>query len=441
MTSVLTPERLAALRAPLERAVTEPVPVPPRQPVHTLYGGAHLFTADTARKMGQRALKALSDHAPDAHAFAECLRLDEALAGRVHERVVARLAREPVEDFRIDFEDGYGPRPDAEEDGHAESAAREVARGLAEGGLPPFLGLRIKPLLPERLARAARTLERFLGTLLERTGGVLPPNFVVTLPKVTAPEQAAALASLLDLLEAHHGLPAGVLKVELMVESPRALFGPDGRLTLPGLVDAARGRCTGVHFGPYDYTASVDITAQHQRLTHPACDHAREVMQVALAGRPLALSDGPTSLLPVGPHKEGAQPLTPAQREDNRQVVHRAWRLMHTNVRHALERGYYQGWDLHPAQLPIRYAAVYAFFLEGLEMATRRLKSFVEQAARARRSGEVFDDAATGQGLLNSFLRGHACGALSEQEVHATGLTVAELRERSFTRILENRRG
>jgi citrate lyase beta subunit len=441
MPSVLTPERLTATRATLESVQTAPDPVPPRQPVHTLYGGAHLFTADTARKMGQRALKALSEYAPDAHALAECLRLDEALAGRVHERVVAKLAREPVEDFRIDFEDGYGPRPDAEEDGHAESAAREVARGLAEGGLPPFLGIRLKPLLPERLARSARTLERFLGTLLEHSGGALPPHFVVTLPKVTAPEQAAALAYLLDLLEAHQGLPYGTLKLELMVESPRALFGPDGRLALPGLVDAARGRCTGVHFGPYDYTASVSITAQHQRLTHPACDYAREVMQVALAGRPVMLADGPTSLLPVGPHREGAQPLTAVQREDNRQVVHRAWRLMHANVRQALERGFYQGWDLHPAQLPIRYATVYAFFLEGLEMATLRLKSFVEQAARAMRSGEVFDDAATGQGLLNSFLRGHACGALTADELRATGLTVVELRERSFGKILENRRG
>jgi len=446
-TSAFTPKQLAATRASLERAHQERArhttdAIPGRQPVHTMYGGAHLFKADTARKMGQRALETLREYAPDAHALARCLDMDEGLAERVHARVNAKLHHEPVEDFRIDFEDGYGPRPDEEEDGHAESAAREVAQGLSEGGLPPFLGIRIKPLHPERFERSTRTLERFLGTLLATTGGTLPDAFVITLPKVTSPEEAAALAHLLELLEAHHGLRTGTLKVELMVESPQALFGADGRILLPSIVEAAKGRCVGVHLGPYDYTASVDITAEHQRLTHPACDFAREVMQAALAGRGVALVDGPTSLLPVGPHKHrGTSPLPEAEWETNRQSVHHAWRLMHSNVRHALERGFYQGWDLHPAQLPMRYTTVYAFFLEGLETATLRLKSFVDQAAKATRIGGVFDDAATGQGLLNSFLRGLACGAITPEEVRATDLTVAELRERSFVRIIENRRG
>lgn len=440
------PTHLATVRATLEHAHRElarhtPHTVPGRQPVHTLYGGAHLFKADTARKMGQRALEAMSTYAPDPHALAQCLELDEALAARVHARVVAKLRHEPVEDLRIDFEDGYGPRTDAEEDSHAEAAAREVARGLSEGGLPPFLGIRVKPLHPARFERSTRTLDRFFTTLIATTGGRLPQPFIVTLPKVTTPEEPAALAHLLELVETHHGLRPGTLQVELMVESSHALYGPDGRLVLPALVEAARGRCVGVHLGPYDYTASLDITAEHQRLTHPACDFARDVMQVALAGRGLALVDGPTSLLPVGPHKPGEAPLTEAQREKNRQAVHRAWRLMHANVRHALARGFYQGWDLHPAQLPIRYASVYAFFLEGLEAATLRLKSFVAQAAQATRLGGVFDDAATGQGLLNSFLRGLACGAITAEEVRATDLTVAELHERSFTRIIEQRRG
>jgi len=67
------------------------------------------------------------------------------MAYSVYNRVLEKLKREPVEDFRIDFEDGYGNRPDAEEDGHAESAALEVARGMQEGSLPPFIGIRIKP--------------------------------------------------------------------------------------------------------------------------------------------------------------------------------------------------------------------------------------------------------------------------------------------------------
>jgi citrate lyase beta subunit len=445
MTSPLSTERLAITRAALTQAHQEharlyPGGSPRRQPVHTMYGGAHLFTAHTAQKMGQTALAALREYAPDARVLAACLDLDEALAERIHARVLAKLRHEPVEDFRIDFEDGYGHRSDEEEDGHATTAATEVARGLEEGTLPPFIGIRVKALTEELFDRSARTLGRFIGTLLERTGGKLPPGFVVTLPKVTLPQEVTALVRMLELLETDHGLEAGALKLELMVETPQALFTPDGRLALPALVAAAYGRCVAAHLGPYDYTASLHITAAQQGLVHPACDFARNVMQVSLAGSDVALADGPTNVLPVAPHKPGAHPLTEAQREENRQVVQRAWRWMSTNTRHALERGFYQGWDLHPAQLPVRYATVYSFFLEGLDLASRRLKSFVEQAARATRLGDVFDDAATGQGLLNSFLRGLACGAITEEEARATGLTLEELRGRSFSRILQGRR-
>jgi hypothetical protein len=103
--------------------------------------------------------------------------------------------------------------------------------------------------------------------------------------------------------------------------------------------------------------------------------------------------------------------------------------------------GFYQGWDLHPAQLPVRYAAVYSFFLEGLGAASTRLKNFIEKAAQATRVGEVFDDAASGQGLLNFFLRGISCGAITEGEAQKAGLTLAELQTRSFLKILEGRRG
>jgi hypothetical protein len=102
-------------------------------------------------------------------------------------------------------------------------------------------------------------------------------------------------------------------------------------------------------------------------------------------------------------------------------------------------QGFYQGWDLHPAQLVTRYAAVYAFFLEGLAPATERLKNFVEKAAQATLVGDVFDDAATGQGLLNYFLRGISCAALREEEALAAGVTIEDLRGRSFLQILKRR--
>ncbi len=466
---------LDRLRA-ANRAFAEVYPGPSdaRQPVHTVYGGAHLFRADTAVRMGQVALRHLAAYAPTFVDFArvfgfpgsehlpasddeqlvlrarletdpEAVRREHEeawLAHRVYRRVLDKLEREAVEDFRIDFEDGYGNRPDAEEDAEAARTAEEVARGMDAGTLPPFLGIRIKPFSDELARRAVRTLDLFVTTLAARTGGRLPEGFVVTLPKVTMPEQVAALVELFERLEAHAGLAPESLRVELMVETPQAILQRDGRSALPAMVAAARGRCRGAHFGVYDYTASCDVTAAHQHMTHPACDFARHVMQVVLMGTGVWLSDGATNIMPVGPHRAAPDgpPLSALQERENRAVVHRAWKLAYDDTRHALRHGFYQGWDLHPAQLAPRYAAVYAFFLEGLEAASERLKAFMDKAAQATLVGDVFDDAATGQALLNYFLRAINCGAISEDEAAVTGLTLDEIRTRSFYRILENRR-
>jgi hypothetical protein len=368
---------------------------------------------------------------------------DAGLAERVYARVVEKLEREPVEDFRIDFEDGYGNRPDAEEDGHAESVAREVAKGLAEGTLPPFLGIRVKTLSEELRGRSVRTLDLFLTTLVEATGGALPPNFVLTLPKVALPEQVEFFVAALEALEPKLGLDGGALRFELMVEVPQAIIGHDGRCMLPELVRAGGGRITAAHFGTYDYTAGVGITAAHQHMRHRACDYAKHAMQVSLAGTGVWLSDGSTTVMPVPVHRPaaGGPPLDVGQEAENRASVHRAWKLHYDDVRHSLVGGFYQGWDLHPAQIPTRYAAVFAFFLESVESAGARLHNFVEKAAQATLVGDVFDDAATGQGLLNYFLRGINCGALTEQEaLEMTGLSLDELRGRSFLKILNGRR-
>jgi citrate lyase beta subunit len=415
-----------------------------RQPVHTVYGGAHLFKSDSAPKMGGLAVQSLKMNAPDATSLAEALGISGTaeFAEKIYKRVEEKLRSEAVEDFRIDFEDGYGSRTDEEEDRHAELAAAEVAIGLAAGTLPPFIGIRIKPLSDELFARSSRTLDIFVSTLLEKSHGHLPANFVVTLPKITAPEQVSALVQLFEILESALALPARSLKLELMIETTQSLFNQKGEAALPYFIAASEGRCVGAHFGAYDYTAACNITAAHQQLKHPACDFARHIMQVTLAGTGISISDGATNIMPVGPHrvKEGV-PLTAAQRKENQRVVHRAWKLGYENIRHSLVNAYYQGWDLHPAQLPIRYAAVYSFFLESLEGASLRLKSFMEKAAQANLVGDVFDDAATGQGLLNFFLRGISCGAITEEETQMTGLTLNEIRSRSFYKILKSRKG
>jgi len=415
---------------------------PRRQPVHTVYGGAQVFRSDTASRLGALARRSLEEYAPEPGEFGRALGLPGELAARIHDRVARKLEREPVEDFRIDFEDGYGTRPDAEEDGHAESAAVELANGLAAGTLPPYVGIRIKAFTEELKARAVQTLDIFLTTLVRETGGRLPDNFVVTIPKVTVPDQVSALAQLLDQLERHLGLPERALPLEIMVETPQAILDPDGKASILRLVGASRRRCVAAHFGTYDYTASLNITAAYQQLTHPANDFAKSVIQVALAGTGVWISDGSTNVLPVPPHRASeGRSLTSAEREANRRAVHAAWKLHYDHVRHSLSRGFYQGWDLHPAQLPTRYAALYAFFLEGLEAASARLKNFVEKAGQATLVGEVFDDAATGQGLLNHFLRAWGCGAITEEEaVEMSGLSLDDLRGRSFVRILRSRR-
>jgi citrate lyase beta subunit len=398
-----------------------------RQPIHTVYGGAHLFKADTAGKLGATALRVMNEHAPDAGTLASALGISAALADRVYGRVKDKLTREPVEDFRLDFEDGYGNRPDAEEDGHAQSAAAEVAAGAKDGTLPPFIGIRIKNLGEELRERALRTAHLFIDTLLRQTGGTLPSNFVVTLPKITAAQQVGALAAAFDRLEASHHLAAGSLRMELMVETPYSIFDEHGAVSLPMLVREAHGRVTAAHFGTYDYTASLGITAAYQHMRHPVCDFARGVMQVALAGTDVWLSDGATNVLPVG---------------GDRAVIHRAWRLHYDDIQHSLGNGFYQGWDLHPAQLVTRYAAVYAFFLESLDAASERLRNFIARAAQATLVGEVFDDAATGQGLLTFFLRALNCGAVKEEEIGAlTGLSLEELQSGSFVTIVNGRRG
>ena len=397
-----------------------------RQPIHTVYGGAHLFKADTARKLGATALKVMDEHLPDAQTLASALGIAAGAADRVHARVREKLQREPVEDFRLDFEDGYGNRPDAEEDGHAGSAAAEVATGAKNGTLPPFIGIRIKNLGDELRERALRTAQLFLERLLTDTGGSLPANFVVTLPKITARGQVGLLADTFSRFEMAHGLPGGALRMEVMVETPYSIFDERGAVSLPSLVREGNGRVVAAHFGTYDYTASLGITAAHQHMRHQVCDFARGIMQVALAGSDVWLSDGATNVLPVG---------------KDRATLHHAWRLHFDDIQHSLTNAFYQGWDLHPAQLVTRYAAVYAFFLESLDAASERLRNFIAKAAQATLVGEVFDDAATGQGLLNFFLRALNCGAVREDEIGAlTGLTLDELRSASFVKIVQGRR-
>ncbi|MFJ4850155.1 MULTISPECIES: DUF6986 family protein [unclassified Streptomyces] len=376
-----------------------------RQPVHTVYVPADVFAADTVRTWGDRALAALDEHAPDADSFAEVLALPPESAAAVHDRVRAKLRREPVEDLRIDFEDGYGPRPDAEEDADAAAAARLVNAAVTDGSAPPYVGIRMKCLEAAVRDRGIRTLDIFLTGLMD--AGELPRGLVLTLPKVTFPQQVTAMVRLVEEFEKARGPEAGRIGFEIQIETTQSVLGPDGTATVARFIDAAEGRLTGLHYGTFDYSAACGVSAAHQSLDHPVADHAKAVMQVAAAGTGVRLSDGATNVLPVGPTAQ----------------VHDAWRLHYGLVRRSLARAYYQGWDMHPGHLPTRYAAVYAFYREGLPAAAARLAAYV-----ARAGGDIMDEPATARALSGYLLRGLDCGAVDPDEVTAAaGLSRRDL--------------
>ena len=442
---------------------------PDRQPVHTVYGGANLFKSDTTVKMGEIALKNLITYAPNFVSLAKTLQLQgfehlphlekdittltskldnmsEAerktdvawLAYSVYNKIIKKLETEAVEDFRIDFEDGFGNRPNDEEDATAVAAANELAIGMGNKTISPFIGIRIKPFTEDLKFRGVRTIDIFLTTLLQKTGGRLPENFVVMLPKVTIPEQVIAIGKLFEIIEQKNNMAPGTIKMETMVEATQIVMDDEGRNPLFRIIKASNGRCIAAHFGTYDYTASCGITAKYQTMAHSVCDFAHHMTKVALGGTGIFISDGATNVMPIAPHRGDS--LSYEQLAENREVVHNAWRTGFRHTTHSLVNGLYQGWDLNPAQLPMRYAATYNFFLSSYEDAVFRLRTFVDRAAISTLTGDIFDDAATGQGLLNFFLKAMNCGAITEEEALATGLTLEEIRSRSFFRILEGRR-
>jgi citrate lyase beta subunit len=447
---------------------------PDRQPVHTVYGGANLFKSDTCIKMGEVALKNLQTYAPNFVVLAKTLCLQghdalpnsekksdshriekltkklnklsetqrkkepEWLSYSVYNKIIQKLKTEAVEDFRIDFEDGFGNRPDDEEDATAINAANELALGMKNQTISPFIGIRIKPFTEDLKYRGVRTLDLFLSALLDKTNGKLPDNFVVMLPKVTIPEQVITMIRLFEIIEKKNNLAAGTLKMETMVEATQIIMDDEGRNPLMKIIRASEGRCIAAHFGTYDYTASCGITAKYQTMAHPVCDFAHHMTKVALGGTGIFLSDGATNVMPIGPHR--GKNLSEKQQKENREAVHHAWRIGYNHTMHSLINGFYQGWDLNPAQLPMRFAATYNFFFSSMDDATHRLKTFVERSAISTLTGDIFDDAATGQGLLNFFLKAMNCGAISEEEALETGLTIDEIHSRSFYKILQSRR-
>jgi citrate lyase beta subunit len=374
-------ERLAPADAAL--GADYPGERPGRQPVHTVYVPADLYDAGLVPAYGVAALAAIDEH---RSAFEELVADDDIVA-----RVRAKLEREPVEDLRIDFEDGYVGKSDDDETSDVERAARALAESQQNGQAAPFNGIRVKCFESHLRSRSIRTLTAFVATLQD-TGGN-QDGWVVTLPKVTSVDQVEAMVHVAETLD---------LRFEVQVETPQSILGPDGTALVARMVHAGGDRLTGLHYGTYDYSAFVGIVAAHQSLEHPVADHAKLVMQAAAAGTGVRLSDGSTNKLPVGDHD----------------TVVAGWSEHHRLVRRSLARGYYQGWDLHPAQLPTRYAATYAFYREGLTGALDRLEAYAGHTSR----GGIADEPATARALARYVLRGLDCGAVDSAEARGLDL-------------------
>jgi citrate lyase beta subunit len=366
-----------------------------RRPVHTAYVAAHRFGANTVRLWGSEALAALDEFAPGPAEFATAFNLTPELATEVLPLVQAKLATEPIEDLRIDFEDGYGTRSDDTEDSHARAAATALRAIGRSAGAPPFVGLRCKSLEPRSRARSIGTIAAFAAAL-----GDDQVPLIITLPKVSSAAQVTAMNLICERL-------APAAHFEIQVELPQLILGADGAATVANCIQAGQGRLIGLHYGTYDYSAALGIAAACQSLEHPAADYAKSVMQVAAAGTGVRLSDGSSNMLPVG----------------SRTDIVAAWQLHSRLVRRSLERGFYQGWDLHPAQLASRYAATYGFYRSGLAAAAARLRSYTERANAG------LEEPATGRALAGYLLRSLDCGAVSEAELVArAGLDQAQLR-------------
>jgi citrate lyase beta subunit len=393
--------RLAAADA--ELAARYPGERAGRQPVHTVYVPGDRYHAELCPDWGGQALAAL-----DAHTtlFRGLLPGSESADEQV-ERVRRKLASEPIEDLRIDFEDGYGSPADEVEDTDAHSAAAALASSRQRGTAPPFTGIRIKSFEAPTRRRGLRTLAGFLTTLCAE--GAQLDGFVTTLPKVTSVEQVQAMSYACGEIETALGLGPGALRFEIQVETPQSILGPDGAALVARMLHASSGRCSALHYGTYDYSAFCGIAAEYQSMAHPVADHAKLVMQAAAAGTGVRLSDGSTNILPVG----------------DLDAVRTGWQLHLQLVRRSLERGYYQGWDLHPAQLPSRYAATFGFYRDGLGRATDRLQRYVDRSASA-----ILDEPATARALADFLLRALHCGAVTADEVHGgSGLDEAQIAE------------
>ncbi|GAB3582205.1 DUF6986 family protein [Calidifontibacter terrae] len=374
-----------------------------RGPIHTVYVPGDVFTAETTREWGDRALQLLEDFAPDTTTLADAVGAPIAEVEQVYGRLQKVLQDGPIQDLRIDFEDGYGRRPDETEDAHVAAATEAIRQLLTRPERPTWWGIRFKAFEAPTRERGLRTLASFVDSVRNNIGDGL----TLTLPKVTSVAQVDAMVHACDTIEQALGLPHGSLGFEIQVETAQAIMAGSGLAPLAPMIRAGRGRVTSLHYGTFDYSAGLGIAAPFQALDHPVADHAKNVMQVSAAQTGVRMSDGSTNVVAFG----------------DRDQAHATWRLHAGLVERSLVRGIYQGWDMHPGHLPTRFLANMLFFRRAMPTACARLSAYLNRTA-----GDVMDEPATARMLATALLRGAHCGAIDPAEIEASaGITVDHL--------------
>lgn len=376
-----------------------------RAPIHTVYVPADRYDAGTPAAWGNEALSLLDRYAPSADELAGLVGMAPERVADVYDRLRAKLEREPIEDLRVDFEDGYGRRADDVEDSDLAAALASYESQHADGTRPAWWGIRFKAFEGPTRERGVRTLVAFLQATC--TGGQVPAGLTLTLPKVTSVEQVAAMALALDRIEPALGLADHALGFEIQIETAQAILAADGRAAVAQMVHASDGRATALVYGTFDYSAGLGVAAPYQSADHPVADHAKAVMQVAAAQTGVTVSDGSTNVVDFS----------------SVEAAGATWTLHSELVTRSLVQGIYQGWDMCPGHLISRYLATYLFFREAMRPAAARLAAYVDKV-----EGGVMDEPATARMLAFALLRGVRCGAVDESEVlELAGLSVEEL--------------
>lgn len=410
-------------------------PVVWRQPIHTCYVPANLLTSDTPRQWADVALSTLVEVFPSHDAgqstgndyIAALRELAEDLGVQPHDvdsvaqLTLKKLHQDPIEDLRIDFEDGFTQRGVAltdrghDEDTQALRAAEVLSTWLENRSSPAFAGIRFKSFDPAVRDRGLRTLVIVLNELHRH--GVLaglydpasadyaPRALRLTFPKVQDHRQVAALVGVFKELDDRYGL-ASPIRFEVQIETPQAIVNAAGGAEAARIVQASDGRCLSLHYGTYDYSASLGIDAAEQSMEHPVADYAKDVLQAVTSTVGVELSDGSTNRIPIG----------------DRDSILAGWRLHYRLVRRHLSRGIRQGWDLHGAQLVTRHLATIAYFRENWEITAQRLRAHVTGD-----TSRWMDEPATAKAMAGYLRRAHACGAITDAELAMTGATADEL--------------